>query len=37
MTKEVMEILAPLEEWEKAQFIMIEGAPGIGKSVLLYT
>ena len=35
VTKEVMEILAPLEEQEEPQFIMIEGAPGIGKSVLL--
>jgi len=35
VTKEMMEILALLEEWEKSQFIMIEGAPGIGKSVLL--
>ena len=35
VTKEVMEILAPLEECKEPQFIMIEGAPGIGKSVLL--
>ena len=35
VTKEVMDILAPLEGWEEPQFVMIEGAPGIGKSVLL--
>ena len=35
VTKEVTKILAPLEEQEEPQFIMIEGAPGIGKSVLL--
>ena len=43
VTKEVMEILVPLEECEvvpleeceDSRFIMIEGAPGIGKSVLL--
>jgi len=35
VTEEVMEILAPLEECDEPQFIMIEGAPGIGKSVLL--
>ena len=33
VTKNVSEILAPLEENDK--FILIEGAPGIGKSVLL--
>ena len=32
-TKEIIEILAPLEN--KPAFILIEGAPGIGKSVLL--
>ena len=32
-TKEIEEILAPLER--KTSFILIEGAPGIGKSVLL--
>ena len=32
-TKEIIEILAPLEN--KSAFILIEGAPGIGKSVLL--
>ena len=32
-TKE--EILAPLEESKKSCFVLIEGAPGIGKSVLL--
>jgi len=35
VTKEVTKILAPLEEHEEPQFILIEGAPGIGKSVLL--
>ena len=34
-TKEIKEILAPLEESKKSAFILIEGAPGIGKSVLL--
>ncbi|XP_065918942.1 protein NLRC5-like [Dysidea avara] len=34
-TKEVTKILAPVEEREEPQFILIEGAPGIGKSVLL--
>ena len=34
-TKEIREILAPLEEGVKSCFILIEGAPGIGKSVLL--
>ena len=33
-TKEIKEILAPLEKSE-GSFILIEGAPGIGKSVLL--
>ena len=35
VTKEVAEILAPLETSDDPQFILIEGAPGIGKSVLL--
>ena len=35
VTKEVMEILAPLETNNEPQFILIEGAPGIGKSLLL--
>ena len=35
VTKEMMDILAPLEESDEPQFVMIEGAPGIGKSVLL--
>ena len=35
VTKELTEILAPLEQSEDPQFILIEGAPGIGKSVLL--
>ena len=34
-TKEIKEILAPLEKSKKSAFILIEGAPGIGKSVLL--
>ena len=34
-TKEIDEILAPLEKSNKSAFILIEGAPGIGKSVLL--
>ena len=35
VTKELLDILAPLEESDEPQFVMIEGAPGIGKSVLL--
>ena len=35
VTKEFTEILAPLEQSKDPQFILIEGAPGIGKSVLL--
>ena len=34
-TKEIREILAPLEKSKESTFILIEGAPGIGKSVLL--
>ena len=34
-TKNIKEILAPLENNTKSAFILIEGAPGIGKSVLL--
>ena len=34
-TKEIEEILAPLEKSNESAFILIEGAPGIGKSVLL--
>ena len=34
-TKEIAEILAPLEKSKDPAFILIEGAPGIGKSVLL--
>ena len=34
-TKEVTDILAPLETSDDPQFILIEGAPGIGKSFLL--
>ena len=35
VTEELMEILAPLEQSKSPQFVLIEGAPGIGKSVLL--
>ena len=35
VTKELTEILAPLDQSENPQFILIEGAPGIGKSILL--
>ena len=35
VTKEVAEILAPLERSSDPQFVLIEGAPGIGKSLLL--
>ena len=35
VTKELTEILAPIEQCEEPQFILIEGAPGIGKSMLL--
>ena len=35
VTKDVSKILAPLEENDDPQFILVEGAPGIGKSVLL--
>ena len=35
VTKEVEEILSPLEKNNDSQFILIEGAPGIGKSLLL--
>ena len=35
VTKEVEEILSPLETNNDPQFILIEGAPGIGKSALL--
>ena len=34
-TKEIEEILTPLEQSKEPAFILIEGAPGIGKSVLL--
>ena len=34
-TKEIEEILTPLENNTNSAFILIEGAPGIGKSVLL--
>ena len=35
VTEELTEILAPLEQSKSPQFVLIEGAPGIGKSVLL--
>ena len=35
VTKEVEQILVPLEKTNKPQFILVEGPPGIGKSVLL--
>ena len=35
VTKEIKEILSLLEKNEESPFILIEGAPGIGKSVLL--
>ena len=35
VTKELAEILAPLEKSAEPQFVLIEGAPGIGKSILL--
>ena len=35
VTKEVAEILAPLQTSNEPQFILIEGAPGMGKSLLL--
>ena len=35
VTKELAEILAPLEQYKEPQFILVEGAPGIGKSILL--
>ena len=34
-TKEIEEILAPLEKGKESAFILIEGTPGIGKTVLL--
>lgn len=35
ITKDIKEILAPLEENEDPQLLLIEGAPGIGKTILL--
>lgn len=35
VTKDVKEILVPLEESEDPQLILIEGAPGMGKTILL--
>ena len=35
VSKEIENILVPLEHGKEASFILIEGAPGIGKSVLL--
>ena len=34
-TKHLVDILAPLQESDNAQFILVEGLPGIGKSLLL--
>ena len=34
-TKKIEDILAPLERGEKSSFLLIEGAPGIGKTMLL--
>ena len=34
-TKKIEDILAPLEKGQESSFILIEGAPGIGKTVLL--
>ena len=34
-TKDIAEILSPLESGKRSSFILIEGAPGIGKSALL--
>ena len=35
ITKDVAEILAPFEQCTDSQFVLFEGAPGIGKSILL--
>ena len=35
ITKDVAEILAPFEQCVDSQFVLFEGAPGIGKSILL--
>ena len=35
MTKQLVDILAPLEDSNDPQFILVEGLPGIGKSMLL--
>ena len=37
VTKEIRDILVPLENSRGPGFVLIEGAPGIGKSVLLLT
>jgi len=34
-TKQLIDILAPLQESEDAQFVLVEGLPGIGKTLLL--
>jgi len=34
-TKRLVDILAPLQESENPQFILVEGLPGVGKSLLL--
>ena len=35
ITKQLVDILAPLQQSDNAQFILVEGLPGIGKSLLL--
>ena len=35
MTKQLVDILAPLEDSNNPQFVLVEGLPGIGKSMLL--
>ena len=35
ITKNISEILAPFEQCVDSQFVLFEGAPGIGKSILL--
>jgi len=34
-TKQLVDILAPLQQSDDPQFILVEGLPGIGKSLLL--
>ena len=35
MTKQLVDVLAPLQDSDVVQFILVEGLPGIGKSLLL--